>query len=472
MAWKVKGSGTAEFRGEHSCRVEFQVENTATGQIKRERKTFQVNAHTKKEKERCKREFRAELETGIDRDLRTTTFGEYAERWLKQRQADPEIAPQTANTDGNHIRIINLTFGNVRIASITRMDVKEFQLALMTPNEETGKAATLSGKPAGGTYAGNIRQTFKQILQEAVRDGIIAVNPCDDVKAPSRDTAEKKPLTPQQVSRLKSLLDSEELTPLLVAVRLALFAGLRRAEICALRWQDLDAKAGTITVRQAICNKTLKFKETKTKAGARTIPLDDDTLEYLVKFRASRLKLLLACGKSVEDACITAEPDEEFMKPDTATARITHFCRGNGYDVTPHSLRHTYCTLLFAAGVDLKTVQYLMGHDDAKTTLRVYTHYLKDTGMKAAGAITKLMESIPETNIVTIQTAKAQPVDSGQEASIAAAAETGTPDQAQPIPTDRTEEKAAPKPTQPKAPKPEKKARPETPSLATLKKAV
>ena len=402
MAWKVKGSGTAEFRGEHSCRVEFQVENTATGVIRRERKTFQVSAHTKKEKERCKREFRAELETGIDRDMRTTTFREYSDRWLAHRKADPEIAARTYSQDAYQVKTINLTFGNTRITAITRMDVKEFQLGLMTP-DDSGKCKSISGKPISGTTACGIRKKLKMILQEAVRDGIIAKNPCEDLKGPSKDTKEKDPLSRLQVAKFKETFDGSEPTPLLVAMRLALFAGLRRGEVCALRWKDFDKKGHTVTVARSLCGESLKFKDTKTEAGERTVPLDDGTYEYLVAFKSKQLKKLLASGKSVEDACITAEPGDPYMKPNDMTNWVIRFCRRNGFDgATPHLLRHTYCTLLFAAGVDLKTVQYLMGHKDPETTLRIYTHYLKSNGVKAAGAITALMDSLPATNIVPI----------------------------------------------------------------------
>ena len=404
MAWKVRGSGTAEFRGEHSCRVEFQVQNEATGQIKRERKTFQVKSKTKKEKERCKREFRAELETGIDRDLRTATFGEYSTRWLEHRKSDPSVAPRTYLTDVYQVNTLNITFSDMRISAITRMDVKEFQLSLMTP-DSTGKCKTIKGKPLSGTTACAMRKKLKMILQEAVRDNIIVKNPCDDLKGPSKDTEEKDPLTRQQVARFKAIFDSSEPTPLLVAMRIALFAGLRRGEVCGLRWRDVDASERTITVRRSLCGKTLKFKDTKTEAGERTIPLDDATYDYLMAYKNGQIKRLIACGKSVEDTCITAEPDEEFMTPDRMTQRVIKFCNANGFEgATAHLLRHTYCTLLFAANVDVKTVQYLMGHKDPKTTLRIYTHYLKSNGVKAASAIGALMDSLPTTNIVAVDT--------------------------------------------------------------------
>ena len=83
MAWIVKNNGTASWRGKNSCRVSFQVENDATGEVKREMKTFHVSGQTQKEKKRCIAEFRAELESGLNRDARFLTFSKYAYEWLQ-----------------------------------------------------------------------------------------------------------------------------------------------------------------------------------------------------------------------------------------------------------------------------------------------------------------------------------------------------------------------------------------------------
>ena len=113
----------------------------------------------------------------------------------------------------------------------------------MTTGED-GKAPTVSGRPLSGTTARGIRTTLKAIFQEAVRDELIARNPCDDLRAPSTDTHEKEPLTPQQAARFRALLDAARPKPTLVAFRLMLFAGLRRAGFCALRWSDFDEDGG------------------------------------------------------------------------------------------------------------------------------------------------------------------------------------------------------------------------------------
>ena len=403
MALVIKNNGSAEFRGKNSCRVEFQVLNTATGEITRERKTYHVKGLTKAERGRCIREFRAELESGLRRDAQTLTFGAYAERWLKDRAADPQIAVQTVTNERRRIANANLHFENMIIGEITRADIKAFQTAIMTADDE-GHAPTVSGRPLTGTTARSIRTTLKAVFQEAVRDELISRNPCDDLKAPSIDTKEKVPLTAAKAAEFRALLDAATPRPTLVAFRLMLFAGLRRGEACGLKWSDFDPEKGEITVRRSLCTETLKFKEPKTSAGYRTIPLDPDTVSFLKRFREQQVGKLLSKGQGINDSCVCAKAGTAYMHPENLGRSLRAFCKANGFEgVTPHILRHTYCTLLFASGADLKTVQTLMGHDDPSTTLRIYSHYVESKGVQAASAVGALMDSLPTTNVTRLE---------------------------------------------------------------------
>lgn len=402
MALVIKNNGSAEFRGKNSCRVEFQVLNTATGEITRERKTYHVKALTKAEKGRCIREFRAELESGLRRDGQTMTFRAYSDQWLADRKADPQISAQTVTKERRRLANANIHLGDMLIGEITRADIKAFQTAIMTPND-TGKAPTVSGRPLTGTTARDIRTTLKAVFQEAVRDELIARNPCDDLKAPSIDTKEKVPLTAAKAAEFRALLDAATPRPTLVAFRLMLFAGLRRGEACGLKWSDFDPDKGEITVRRSLCTETLEFKEPKTSAGYRTIPLDAATVNYLKRFRKIQAEKALGKGMNLSDACICAKVGTAHMHPENLGRSLRAFGKANGFEgVTPHILRHTYCTLLFASGADLKTVQTLMGHDDPATTLRVYSHYVESKGIQAASAVGALMDSLPTTNVVML----------------------------------------------------------------------
>lgn len=400
MAWIIKGSGTAEFRGEHSCRVSFQLENTVTGEIRRERSTRRVERKTKQEKARCVREFRAELESDYNLNKRGITFGEYAAEWLAQREANPDIRPRTLSRDKNRIRTINLTFGDTPLCEITRADIKRFQAAIMTA-DENGHAPTVSGRPLSGTTAHDTRQALRHILEEAVLDGVIPNNPTDGVKAPSIDTKEKEALTPAQAARFRALIDAAEPRPTLAAFRLCLFAGLRRGEVLALRWSDFDAEKGLLHVSRSLCAETLKFKEPKSAAGVRDIPLDAGTVEYLKRFKAIQARQLLPLKRSVNDSLICCTPGCDYLHPENLTRALIDFSKAAGFPtITPHVLRHTYCTLLFHAGADVKTAQKLMGHADPSVTLKIYTHYVESSGEKAAAAVGAMIDALPESNVI------------------------------------------------------------------------
>lgn len=402
MALMIKNNGSAEWRGPNSCRVEFQVENTATGETTRERKTFRVSGHTKAEKGRCLREFRAELESGLSRDAKHTTFRAYSDEWVAARKADPDIAARTVSKEVSRLKNIDLHLGDMLIAEITARDIRNFLTAIRTAGPD-GKAPTVSGRPLSGSTAQGIYRTLKQIFEQAIDDELVARSPCARVKTPSNDTKEKEPLTRQEAARFRALLDASTPRPSLVAFRLMLFAGLRRGEVCGLRWSDLNMEQGTISVSRSLCAETLEFKEPKTSAGYRTIPLDAGTLDYLKRFRAAQARRMFGTGQHLADSCICAKAGTDYMHPENLSRSLRRFGTANGFEgVTPHILRHTYCTLLFEAGVDLKTVQHHMGHSDPTLTMRIYTHYSKDKGIQTGATLGALMDATPTTNVIKV----------------------------------------------------------------------
>ncbi len=373
MALVIKNNGTASFRGTNSCRVEFQILNTANGEIHRERKTFHVEKQTKVEKGRCIREFRSELESGLRRDAETTSLRAYSERWLANRT----VAPRTLSKERNRVRTINLTLGDMIMKEITPSDIAAFRKAITTVGSD-GTAATLTGKPLSGTTAHGTFVTLKQIFSSALEDGYIDSNPVTGKNTPKNDTKEKVALTPKQVEEFRAALDSRTPRATLVAFRLCLFAGLRRGEACGLEWRDFDESEGVVHVRRSVCTETLGKKATKTEAGNRDIPIDPETIAYLARWRAIQRKKLASLGMDFQTASICAKAGCEVMHPENLTRALVRFCKSNGLPVvTPHILRHTYCTRLMLNGVDLKTVQVLMGHSDPSLILRTYAHVMK-----------------------------------------------------------------------------------------------
>lgn len=211
---------------------------------------------------------------------------------------------------------------------------------------------------------------------------------------------ERTPLTDEQADKL--LKATKGLPPYLF-VMLGLYAGLRREEILALKWDSvyLDVDSPYLTVRRAWHtenNKPVIMTELKTKAAKRNIPLPPQLLEALKEAKESSSSEYVIANKDGQPLSYTqfkrlwtyittrtAKPRPakkyvggEYVKY-TLYPVLGEKARNNGhvvysldFDVTPHQLRHTYITNLIYASVDPKTVQYLAGHENSKITMDIY----------------------------------------------------------------------------------------------------
>jgi integrase len=164
--------------------------------------------------------------------------------------------------------------------------------------------------------------------------------------------------------------------------------GLRRGEACGLRWVDLDLDAGELSVRQQLIEHDgdLQASEPKSAASRRTIAVDADTVRRL---RAHRAEQQARFG--VREYVFT-DPHGAPVKPSHVTHRFTAAVRASGLPpVRLHDLRHGAATLALAAGVDLKTVQAMLGHSTIVTTADIYTSVLPELQRDAAAAIAALV---------------------------------------------------------------------------------
>lgn len=141
-----------------------------------------------------------------------------------------------------------------------------------------------------------------------------------------------------------------------------MYTGLRRGELCALQWKDIDFENKLIHISKSISfvNNRPRLKPPKTKTGIRSIPLLDAISEYLNP-----------AGHKPEHFIFGgAEPFSETM----IKRRWNHYISLTELNITQHQLRHTFATLLYKSGIDVKTAQSILGHADIETTLGRYTH--------------------------------------------------------------------------------------------------
>lgn len=325
----------------------------------------------------------------IDNDTfrrKTPTVKEYAEKWLLMQSAHVRQTTLIDYTSKVKLHVI-APLGHMRMADVTKDDI---QLALVPVS-----------KKSTSVYK-SVVILYKCIFKAAKDSRVIDENPTVFLTAKGGGVpqTDKIPLTDEQV---EILLDAVKGLQTYVFVMLGLYAGLRREEILALKWDSvyLNKKAPYLTVRRAWHtegNKPVILDELKTKAAHRDIPLPDRLLECLKEWKAqSKSEYVISnsdCGplfytqfKRLWQFIITRSTKERFYYKYENGKRVRHTIKPvlgekaahNGkvvytidFDVTPHQLRHTYITNLIAASVDPKTVQYLAGHENSKITMDIY----------------------------------------------------------------------------------------------------
>ncbi len=234
--------------------------------------------------------------------------------------------------------------------------------------------------------------------KRAVRWRWIAVNPLDQVDAPSPGRPNPQPPTSAQAARIATAAWADLDWGMLIW--LAMVTGARRGELCGLRWDRLDPDKGVLTIRSAIAQSAGRCWEKDTKTHQqRRITIDQGTVALLLGYRdpcrdrSSQLRVKLP-----EDAFMfSLAPDcSTWLKPDSVSQRYKKMCRRLGLNMHIHQLRHYSATELIAAGVDVRTVAGRLGHSGGgTTTLRVYSAWVSEADQRAAGSLASHMPELP-----------------------------------------------------------------------------
>ena len=317
---------------------------------------------------------------------KTPTVAEYCEKWLLMQSVHVRTTTLTDYTSKVRRHII-AELGDKRMGEVSLDDI---QLALVSVS-----------KKSASVYK-SVVILYKSIFRAAKESRIIDNNPTIylTTKGGGVPQKDKAALTDEQVERL---LDAVKGLPTYVFVMLGLYAGLRREEILALKWDSvyLDGNFPYLTVRRAWHtenNRPVILEELKTKAAERNIPLptclaeclketkENSTSEYVVPNRDgnplsyTQFKRLwqYVVTRTVKERSYYRYEDGKRVKH-TVTPVLGEKAAHNGnvvysldFEVTPHQLRHTYITNLIHSSVDPKTVQYLAGQESSKITMDIY----------------------------------------------------------------------------------------------------
>lgn len=255
---------------------------------------------------------------------------------------------------------------------------------------------TLRKSGLSGTTVRYVHNNLHKALSFAVKQQLILKNPADMVEAPRVDHPEMVPLTAEQVKALLADCEGKEVyLPVVLVVTL----GLRRGEVLALQWDDVDLHERTLTVRHsAICDKDgFRLSSPKTKNSRRTLLLPDLVAEVLEAPLTQQRELEAEYGAAynlLKLVCCRRDG-----MPFSTSALQHQFRRvledGGLPQVRFHDLRHTNATLMLRSAVPAKIVSTMLEHSSIGITMDTYAHVLTEMQEPAVGAMNKILQ---ETN--------------------------------------------------------------------------
>lgn len=234
----------------------------------------------------------------------------------------------------------------------------------------------------------HFHRVFHKALGQAMKWQLLARNPADAVEPPRPVKREMRALDEAGTARLLQVLDGNRL---FLPVLLAVTTGLRRGEILALRWQDIDLEIGEAFVCRSLeqSKSGLRFKSPKTSKSRRKIALPSFALEYLRSHKLDQAKTKLRLGPAYEDhGLVCPAADGRPWAPDVLSTAFAAFIRNSSLSpIRFHDLRHSHATHLLKAGIHPKIVSERLGHATIAITLDTYSHVLPGLQEEAASRL-------------------------------------------------------------------------------------
>jgi integrase len=318
---------------------------------------------------------------GYVRTPRDLTVKDYLDTWLRD-YADLHCRPRTAA--GYHFivdKYLSPALGRLPLGQL--------------------RAQQIAGYCAEGVREGRAARSvlhdfrlLHKALKDAVQLGTLQLNPCDGVQPPRAVDNEMKFLSPEEIMQLLNTAATAPF-PYPHLFRTLIYTGLRRSEALGLTWGNLDLDLCTMRITQTLHRIKGEFtiQPPKTKSGRRMIDLAPSLAMALRDYRIQVDGLRLMLGKPLtDDDFVFAHADGAPLDPPTVTHMFIKTARRASLKVRLHDLRHTYASVMLAAGVNIKQISTSLGHSNISITLNVYSHLLPGAGKTAAEKFDRMLE--------------------------------------------------------------------------------
>ena len=359
--------------------------------------------------------FVQDIERGTHIDSAKMSFGEYLEMWLKQyvekNLADKTIAFYKSLIQGRIIPAL----GHIKLQKLQPIHLIQFYNNL----QEKGIRRDTKSDILSSSTISKYHKAISSALQDAVEWQLIFNNPCERVKPPKVIKKESKYLDEKQSIILLSALENEPLK-YKTMIYLDITTGLRRGELMAIEWQDIDFNKNSIKIKkslQYISKAGQSIKEPKNKSSVRTVVFPEFVAELLKKYRIEQKENKLKAGdKWISSDYAFTQDEGRLMHVDTISKWFHSFIKRYNHkilnfripetekeilllpEITFHGLRHSAATMLMSKGLNLRAISGVLGHAQSSTTLNIYSHMVNGSSEEAATIMTNIFDKTFKEN--------------------------------------------------------------------------
>ena len=313
------------------------------------------------------------------------TLGEWLDKWLDEYMI---FAIRESTLDSYRAMVKNQIkpfIGGKQISSLTTADVQKFYNKIK--KEGRVREHPIHGKTLADSMVRGVHMMLHEALDTAVKERLIAKNPTNGTTVPKCNYPEKQILGDNQLETFLEAIKGHEYWCDFFYVEV--MTGLRRGEICGLKWQDISFEENKLQVKRSVSVKKgggVSIGETKTETGVRCIQMPPSVAELL---------------KSKKQTAITEWVFPHFLHPEqpispaSAYRKLKVILKNAELPLIRfHDLRHTFATHATQGGVDPKTLAGILGHTNASFTLDTYTHVTTDMQKRASNIVGGFMENL------------------------------------------------------------------------------
>ena len=334
---------------------------------------------------------RDRLDAGAPVKDASRTVGEWMRQWRETTLAVSDRKESTRDLYANLSRR-HLEAGAISTTRLDRLKPSDVEALVLAKRAET---KVRDGETVRALSDSTIRQVYTVLragLDGAVRDGLLAANPCAKVKRPGVARQEAKHLPSGDVQKV---LEAAKVSRYFPALVLIASTGLRKGEALGLSWERVDLEAGSLVVRATLgrIGNRLVISEPKTERSRRTVPLSPAVVALLRKHKVSQSEERLRAGDQWQDSGLVFTTEFGGPVDPRNLLRVLEVAatQAGVEKVGVHTLRHSAATAWLEAGVHIKAVADLLGHSSVAITGDIYGHASDDTARSAVAGLSEAL---------------------------------------------------------------------------------